>query len=239
MYQRPSFRPSFFEAFAFLAILMLIIYTVFSNVNHTPNPFQSFFLYQLFYSFFSVSHAGPKTQTSLFVPQPSFHVWCHAPISPIRQGNEARKQCKYAGPLVAPWLITHRRMQRDARASREWEQRDTMAWWEKYIGEKVQPTGTKHKIAGRFVKAKCTVKLSPLKLNNKKNRSFWWYCLTIIQPTRLIQRFWAVILFSSIVHLQLAWLYSRLYYWVFTNEKLPAACALSVQWKQINKTITR
>lgn len=45
------------------------------------------------------------------VPQSPISVCCHAHISPIRKGNEARYRCKYLGPLAAPWLIIHRQKQ--------------------------------------------------------------------------------------------------------------------------------
>lgn len=65
------------------------------------------FFHSVPFLYLSLCQTSP-TCLFLHCPITPISVCCH---SPIKKGNEARYQCKYLGPLAAPWLITQRQKQ--------------------------------------------------------------------------------------------------------------------------------
>lgn len=106
------------------AILMLICSPVpTSLLEHISSFSLSFYSIPLSVSVYVLLCLPLHPPTYCFpVPQSPISVCCHAPMSPIRKGNEARYRCKYLGPLAAP--CTHH-PQTETRMSEE-ERREGM-----------------------------------------------------------------------------------------------------------------
>lgn len=137
--------------FAFLfAILMLICPPVPTSLfEHTSSfslPFYSISLS------LCLSRALSKPSShSPIPPRPTapISVSCHAPMSPIRKGNEARYRCKYIRPLAATLTQLPETEARMQRGREEGERRGRTRWRGTAFRQKSGPTQSMHLIGAR------------------------------------------------------------------------------------------